>query len=45
VSNPEQGRVLRAMRQYQAHLRENIEAGRNIILLGPSGTGKPRKRR
>jgi len=40
VTLPEQQEVLTAIRQYAAGLDANIEAGRNVLLVGPPGTGK-----
>lgn len=33
-------RVLKAVEQYARNLRENVQAGRNLVIRGPVGTGK-----
>lgn len=40
IEVPAQREVLSAIRTYARDLRENIEAGKNIVLVGPPGTGK-----
>jgi len=36
----EQTKVLSALRDYAANAQQNLNAGRNVLLIGPKGTGK-----
>ncbi len=40
TTEPEMVKVLQAVRDYARHIRDKIKAGRNILLIGPPGTGK-----
>ena len=40
VTRPEQGAVVKALQAYAENAADNLQAGRGILLFGPSGTGK-----
>lgn len=40
ISNKDQEKVVTALREYAANTDANINEGRNVLLIGPKGTGK-----